>query len=56
VAELALAFDAVAISALEPKTFSLLLEKIDDQLSQLETHVSDSAGSLAAASPLPPPD
>jgi len=55
VAELGLAFDAVAISALEPKTFSLLLEKIDDQLSQLETHVSDSDGSLAAASPLPPP-
>ncbi len=52
---LCLAFDAAAISALEPKTFSLLLEKIDDKLSQLETHIPDSARSLAAAPSLPQP-
>ncbi len=49
---LCLAYQAVAISALDPKTFSPLLEKIDETLSRMEREALDSPPSFVASRPL----
>ena len=55
VEELCLAFNAVALSALDPRTFSPLLEKIDAWLSRMEKEVSLAKESFGPYPPVPQP-